>query len=38
MNKQTLSTIALVLSLVLNALGGLGIIDPVAGPCKEASK
>lgn len=42
MDKQKATKIAtttvFILSLILNALGGLGVIDPVAGPCAEASK
>jgi len=32
MEKLTLKNVALVLSLILNALGGSGLIDPVVGP------
>lgn len=30
--------VVMVVSVALNALGGLGVIDPVAGPCAEQSK
>jgi hypothetical protein len=41
MSKATLQKIVLVLSLVLNALGGAGVIPPVSGapaPCAPAAE
>ena len=32
MSKQTVQTIALVLSVLLNALGGAGVIPPISAP------
>lgn len=31
------TVVVAVISLALNALGGLGVIDPVAGPCAAAA-